>query len=230
MYLLMKKEFATLSGNPLYEGRCPVSANLLIVFAKTPTAGQVKTRIGAVVGTEAAVAIYESMLRGIIAESATNETWRQVIAITPESEAAYFSQLGLDLLRQCGADIGQRLSHALNVGIQSGAERVIVIGSDIPTLKAAELGEAFNRLETVPCVVGPSLDGGFYLIGTSAGRLSGLTDVLNSDIHWSTPLVLKELQDLCQKIDLPLSLLPVKQDIDTYDDWVSYLASRNGEK
>jgi rSAM/selenodomain-associated transferase 1 len=227
---LLKKDFATLSGNPLCGRRCPVSANLLIVFAKTPTAGQVKTRIGAVTGMEAAATIYESMLKNILKESATNEGWHQVIAVTPESDASYFSELGLDLFPQCGSNIGKRMGHALNFGFLSGADRVIVIGSDLPSLTAVDLFEAFSKLETEPCVIGPCLDGGFYLIGCTSKRLKDVLAVLNADISWSTPKVLKEVQALSLKLHCPIFLLPVKQDIDTYDDWVGYLASRNGEK
>lgn len=207
-----------------------MSDHLVIVFAKTPAPGQVKTRIGTTVGMEAAAAIYEQMLNSILKASAPHEVWRRVIAVTPESDPSYFSEPGLTLLRQCGSDIGKRLSHALHFGVQSGADRVLVIGSDIPSLTADDLAEAFARLETEPCVVGPSLDGGFYLVGSAANHAGAVCDALSSDIAWSTPQVLHQLQAASKQIGVPLSLLPVKQDIDTYEDWLGYLDATNAGK
>ncbi len=207
-----------------------MSDHLVIVFAKTPAPGQVKTRIGATVGMEAAATIYEQMLQTVLKESAPHEDWRRVIAVTPESDLSYFSEPGQTLLSQWGSDIGKRLSHALRFGVQSGADRVIIIGSDIPSLTAADLAEAFARLETEPCVVGPSLDGGFYLIGSAANHAGAVCEALNADIAWSTPQVLHQLQAASRQIGLPLSLLPVKQDIDTYEDWLGYLDTTNKDK
>ena len=204
-----------------------MSDHLVIVFAKTPAPGQVKTRIGAAVGMEAAAAIYERMLTSILKESATNELWQQRIAITPESDASYFAERGLTLLRQCGDDIGQRLSHALHWGVQSGADRVIIIASDSPALTSADLADAFSRLDKEPCVVGPCHDGGFYLIGCSARHATAVGEALRSDIAWSTPQVLDQLQAVSRHVGVQLALLPVKQDIDTYEDWVGYLAAHS---
>ena len=89
------------------------SVRLLIVFAKTPVAGQVKTRLGAVVGPDQAAEIYEHLLETCITASATNDLWQQVIAITPESDKAYFEQRGLEIMRQSGTDLGERMSNAL---------------------------------------------------------------------------------------------------------------------
>ena len=203
---------------------------LLIVFAKTPVAGQVKTRIGSVIGNNQAALIYEQMLTKIITVSASNDKWRQAIAITPNSDEVYFEQLGLVVVKQCGVDLGVRMSNILSQGFQSGALQVIIVGSDIPTLSYAEIADAFSLLNFVPAVIGPSADGGFYLFGTTVEYGLVATRILQGNIQWSTAQVLGEMQVLCQKYSLPLAYLPLKKDIDTYEDWLDYQSAADWEE
>jgi hypothetical protein len=203
----------------------PRPDRLLIVFAKTPAAGLVKTRLGAVVGAEQAAQIYQSMLDRVLAQSATNESWQQLVAITPESDAAWFECRGFEVMRQYGNDIGKRIGNALEEGFRRGASRVLIIGSDLPDLTSGEITAAFSRLDSAPAVIGPSADGGFYLFGATAEHGLAASRVLQADIRWSTPSVFAEVEALCQEASLSLSCLPVKRDIDTYDDWLDYQSS-----
>lgn len=206
------------------EGRTD-PCRLLIVFAKTPAVGQVKTRIGEAAGNEKAVAIYTQMLEKILAESASNGIWRQIVAIPRDSDKTWFTRRGIDIMLQCGADIGEKMSNALVQGFQSGASEIILIGSDIPTLERSEIAAAFSLLTAAQAVIGPSTDGGFYLFGLTSEQRLIVTRVLQGDIKWSTSRVLGEVQELCQRHFLPLAYLPVKTDIDTYEDWLSYQAA-----
>ncbi len=204
----------------------PIPAErLLILFAKTPTAGQVKTRIGAQVGLEQAAQIYQTMLETILAASGGDGRWQRLVALTPDSDAAWFETRNLPYIRQLGENIGERMANALSEGFRQGSAQVMVIGSDIPELDEAEIAAAFSRLDTEPAVVGPSIDGGFYLFGANRQFQQQAARVLQAEIPWSTPQVLALVQDLCRQQSLPLFSLPPKRDIDTYEDWLDYQAA-----
>ncbi len=198
---------------------------LLLVFAKTPAVGQVKTRIGAEAGLEAAAQIYETMLETILTASGGDGRWQRLVALTPESDAAWFSERKLPFIRQQGQNIGERMGSALSEGFRQGATQVMIIGSDIPELGEAEIASAFSRLDSEPAVIGPSLDGGFYLFGANRQVQQQAASVLLADIPWSTPQVLASLHSFCRQQSLPLCLLPPKRDIDTYEDWLDYQAA-----
>lgn len=195
---------------------------ILIVFAKTPARGTVKTRIGVTSGMEQAAAIYEHLLGITLEESAANHTWQQIIAITPESDGTYFSSRGLVFIRQAGDHLGDRLRSALQWGFEQGADHVIIIGSDCPTLSRNDLGAAFSALTDVPAIIGPSLDGGFYLFGVTRNHFQKALQVFQQAITWSSPQVFDQVQSHCQRCSLPLVSLPPKSDIDTYEDWLHY--------
>ena len=204
----------------------PVPAQrLLILFAKTPTAGQVKTRIGAEAGFEQAAKIYETMLETILLASGGDGRWQRLVALTPESDAAWFTGRNLPFIRQQGQTIGERMGNALSEGFRQGAAQVMVIGSDIPELGEAEIAAAFSRLDTEPAVVGPSIDGGFYLFAATRQVGQQAVRVLQADIPWSTPQVLASVHSLCRQQSLPLFPLPPKRDIDSYEDWIDYQAA-----
>jgi len=194
---------------------------LLIVFAKSPKPGLVKTRIGAVIGMKEAAMISRELLEIAITESATNDLWEQIIAITPESDEKYFRQT-LQIVRQRGQDLGERISNAFLLGFETGANQVMVIGSDIPTLNREQITNAYRLLDKVPAVIGPSTDGGFYLFGVSRKYCKIATRVFLGDITWSTSQVFAEVDGLCQEAGLPLFTLSENQDIDTYEDWIAY--------
>ena len=204
----------------------PVPAQrLLILFAKTPVAGQVKTRIGAEAGFEQAAKIYETMLETILSASSGDGRWQRLVALTPDSDAAWFTGRNLPFIRQQGQNIGERMGNALSEGFRQGAAQVMVIGSDIPELGEAEIAAAFSRLDTEPAVVGPSIDGGFYLFGATRQVGQPAVRVLQADIPWSTPQVLASVHSLCRQQSLPLFPLPPKRDIDSYEDWIDYQAA-----
>lgn len=202
---------------------------LLILFARTPVPGRVKTRIAAVVGQEQASRIYGEMLGKALELCRPGQGWRRIVAIPGDSDAAYFERRGFPIIRQEGEDIGQRMANALLAGLDSGAGQVVIIGSDIPTLTQEEIKFAFIRLNSVPAVIGPSRDGGFYLIGIGREHRDAAERVLKDRVNWSTPAVLAEVRDLCRKHGLLFELLPLKSDVDTIEDWLDYQSARDGE-
>ena len=198
----------------------------LLIFAKSPEPGRVKTRIAQQVGPDKAAAIYEEMFYQILRESAADERWERILFITPESDADYFHRQGLKTGIQQGSDIGERMGNAFIEALNLGMEKVVLIGSDIPSLTRADIAAAFEMLENVPAVIGPSEDGGFYLFGLTATDLPRATDLFCRPIPWSTPEVLAEVEKGCRDSQLTLGYLPLKTDIDTYEDWIGYQNTR----
>ncbi|MBP2665906.1 MAG: hypothetical protein H6Q76_886 [Firmicutes bacterium] len=194
----------------------------LLIFAKSPDPGQVKTRIAEQVGLDKAAEIYEEMLDQILRESAAQEAWERILFITPESDADYFHRRGLKTRLQKGNDIGERMANALLDASNQDSEKIVLIGSDIPSLKHSDIVEAFAMLARVPAVIGPSEDGGFYLLGVAGQYVPRASELLRQAIAWSTPAVLAELEQWCQVYQFSLEYLPRKNDIDTYEDWIRY--------
>jgi len=198
----------------------------LLIFAKSPEPGQVKTRIAQQVGPNKAAEIYEEMLDQILRESAPEEAWDRLLFISPESDAYYFHRRGLKTRLQKGNDIGERMANALLDASNQGSEKIVLIGSDIPSLNRSDIVEAFAMLTKVPAVIGPSEDGGFYLLGLTGICVSRASELLRRPIPWSTPAVLAELEKWCRVYQFSLEYLPLKNDIDTYEDWIRYQNTR----
>lgn len=191
--------------------------NALIIFTKNPEPGKVKTRIADSLGPEQAYLIYLQLLDTIRA------TCRQVKAVS----YVFYSDF-IDLADdwpsppflkrlQSGADIGIRMNHALSEVLDHHPKAVLV-GADVPEIHASHISAAFQLLDDVPLVLGPAADGGYYLIGLTQPRPE-----LFHHIKWSTSTVLDETLLRCSELSIPYHLLETLHDIDTADDWFSYL-------
>lgn len=118
-------------------------------------------------------------------------------------------------LPQKGDDLGRRMEHCFGHAFSKGFQRVVGIGSDIPDLPAGIVEEAFASLKAIDSVIGPSLDGGYYLIGFQCG--SFLPEAFR-EILWGTDTVLKQTMDILKRHKLATHLLPIWRDIDTVED------------
>ena len=186
---------------------------MLLVVAKRPAAGQTKTRLCPPLTGEAAAALYACFLRD------TLDLMRQVpdvergIVYLPEAALDYFSALAPDmhLSLQQGSDLGERLDHLLTAALKAGADQVVVMDSDSPTLPADYLRQAFDVLAGPSDVVlGPCEDGGYYLIGLKRPQPR-----LLRDIQMSTPYVVRDTLALAGQLGLQVALLPTWYDVDT---------------
>jgi hypothetical protein len=186
---------------------------MLMVVAKQPAAGQTKTRLCPPLTGETAAALYECFLRDTlqIMRMALNVT--PTIVYLPDDAADYFRNLAPDfvLMRQQGADLGERLDNLLTAALKQGAQAAVVIDSDSPTLPAAYLNEAFACLaEGADVVLGPCEDGGYYLIGLKEPQPRLLREVT-----MSTSTVLRDTLRIAQELRLQVALLPTWYDVDT---------------
>lgn len=193
--------------------------NHIIVFIKNPQLGKVKTRLAATLGAEKALDVYRKLL------SVTHDTVTQVEAKYHlfysdfiDREDDWDNNIFIKYEQQ-GEDLGARMSHAfqtvLSISEESGLNKVAIIGSDCNELTPDILNMAFTLLKDVDVVVGPTYDGGYYLLG-----MNKFHSELFQNISWSTPSVYEETNDAARILNLIIADLPTLYDIDTEDDWL----------
>ncbi|MEJ7813428.1 MAG: TIGR04282 family arsenosugar biosynthesis glycosyltransferase, partial [Gemmatimonadaceae bacterium] len=191
----------------------------LVLFARAPERGRVKTRLAAGLGDDAALAIYVRLAERAGAAAREVRDCRRVVAYTPAHDgvaSAMRTWLGADFAYepQCDGDLGRRMAGAVGHCLAGGAERVVVIGTDCPDLETGLLEEAFAALDVAELVFGPAEDGGYYLIGVRA-----VQPVLFEQIPWSSPDTLARSLGAARAAGLSVHLLRTLADIDTADDW-----------
>ncbi len=189
----------------------------ILIFARYPKAGAVKTRLARDIGDVKAAIIYRSLVRDIVKNVKASGFPFTVCYDPPESCGCFRQWLGEELsyAPQNGTDLGERMKNAFAEAFSHGAENVFIIGSDIPDLTAESLSEAVNSLERHDAVLGPAADGGYYLIGFRKNTFS--TRVF-SGIEWSTNRVFAATMRLLSEEGLRVHLLPELRDVDTIED------------
>jgi rSAM/selenodomain-associated transferase 1 len=192
--------------------------NGLIIFIKYPEAGLVKTRLAKEIGKEKAAFLYRLFVEAILGRT-EDRSFRRLVFYTPAKrvkEIVRWLDPKLDFYTfypQKGKNLGERLSCAFKLSFKNGAKRVVAIGTDIPTIDKNVILDAFKVLENKPCVLGPALDGGYYLIGLSVFRKE-----IFKEISWGTKYVLRQTINRLHHIKIDYHLLDKCFDIDTYED------------
>ena len=197
----------------------------LIVYAKRPLPDYAKTRLGAKIGNEESAGVYARFLYRCLLE---------LVALDIEELSIELSLAALDDIpyfelafpefhvnAQIGADLGQRFTHSFRAAFQTGADAVVVIGTDIPGLDRSIIQTAFAGLRGKDVVIGPDSDGGYYLIGTR-----NQAAILFQDIDWSSEFVFQQTKKLIQSQGLSIHQLPTLSDVDTEADFQRWLATR----
>lgn len=187
----------------------------LLVVAKEPAPGQTKTRLCPPLTPTQAAELYDCFLRDTLDAMRRVPDVARVIGFLPAGSRDYFSQLApdMELVCQRGASLGERLDNLLTGALAGGAQRAVVMDSDSPTLPVSYLIQAFERLATADIVLGPTLDGGYYLIGIKRPQPQLLLQVQMSTAH-----VLADTLALAKTSGLTVSLLPTWYDVDTIAD------------
>jgi hypothetical protein len=196
--------------------------NVLIVVAKQPAPGQTKTRLVPPLSVEQAAALYEGFLRDTLDLMRGVPGVQRVIAYLPHEARDYFAQLApdFDLLPQTGDDLGARLDHALTHYLQLGDGSAVIMNSDGPTLPIEYLRRAFEVLiDPGDVVLGPSDDGGYYLIG-----LRKPAPRLLREVRMSTPQVLADTVHIARQENLRVALLPPWYDVDDQSSFERLIA------
>ncbi len=197
--------------------------NALIIFIKNPALGKVKTRIARTAGDEKALDIYLELTKitrenaEILRGPSRHVFYSDFINLTDEWPNDVFQKHV-----QTGEDLGERMFNAFSDVLKTH-ENAVIIGSDCPTLTADILTMAFEKLETNDFVVGPSTDGGYYLLGFGQNNWS---DFVFKNMDWSTETVLPTTLERILEQKKTVFLLPELTDVDEEKDWLDYLEKR----
>ena len=188
----------------------------LFIFSKAPVAGTVKTRLQPTYTAAQAAEIAASLIRETVALAVTNWNGPVYLATTPDTSYPLFAELAarhaVTLRAQHGADLGARMHEAIAHGVaHHGA--AAVIGCDVPHCPAPVLRDAFARLMRGRDVLGPSSDGGYYLIGLNRPRVE-----LFTDMAWGSADVCATTLARARALGIEFETLPVLRDIDTPED------------
>jgi len=203
-------------------GRRPVIA----IMAREPVAGSTKTRLCPPLTPAEAAALYEALLRDTIALVAGLQDVQLAVAVSPPEGVPAVAALcppAALLLPVAGRDIGDCLQQVLGQLFQAGYRAAIALNSDGPTLPAAYLCAAVDRLADADVVLGPSHDGGYYLIG-----MARPTPGLFRGIDWSTSRVTAQTLARAESLGLRVALLPPWYDVDTPADLARLRAEVDG--
>jgi rSAM/selenodomain-associated transferase 1 len=189
----------------------------LIVFAREPVPGLVKTRLAAAIGDRAAAELYETMLQDVLKTCRQLDDVETVVfwACEEESLPRLAERYRCSSRRQSPGDLGQRMQSAFADMFSNGCELCCIIGSDAPDVPLSYIQKAYAVLETQRSnvVFGPSRDGGYYLLG-----LRQVWPLLFTKIPWSSADVLEESLAAARDSGAIVTLLPEWQDIDTVED------------
>lgn len=189
----------------------------LIVFAREPLPGTVKTRLAASIGDHAAAKLYEAMLQDVLKTVRQLSDVETIVfwACEEESLPLLAERYRCCARRQSPGDLGQRMQAAFDEMFVNDCDVCCIIGSDAPDLPLSFIQDAYQLLagQLTDVVFGPSRDGGYYLLG-----MRKIWVQLFTNIPWSSAVVLEQSLAAARDSGLRAALLPEWQDIDTAED------------
>ena len=196
----------------------PTRANALAVMAKAPVPGLVKTRLAPPFTLEQAAEFYRALLLDQLEHLEALRIADLYVAFTPSDAAALVESVtpaGYRCFPQCGDDLGERMSYVFAELWRRGHRNLVLIGSDLPPVPLETLHDAFAQLSAEPnrVVLGPTLDGGYYLVG-----LNQPAPQIFSGMTWSHERVLAETSEKLIHLGIDFRLLPEWFDIDSVED------------
>jgi rSAM/selenodomain-associated transferase 1 len=197
----------------------------ILLFVKYPEKGQVKLRLSADLNEEIVQELYRCFVQDTLATIKIIDAQLFICFLPIDAQKNFHEWLGstFSFLPQEGVDLGERMKNCFSEVFTKGFRRAILIGSDSPDLPGTFLHNAFTELQTHDVVLGPSTDGGYYLIGF---RDTTFEPLVFDGIHWSSSSVFEETLKKIHYKKHRLSLLPVWSDVDTITD-LKNLIKRN---
>ena len=189
----------------------------LIIFIRNPILGKVKTRLARTVGDEQALSIYKELLKHTHDITQTLPCDKYVFYADSITESDIWENSIYRKLMQSGKDLGERMQAAFELLFSKGYQHICIIGSDCYELTTEIIQQAFDPLRQYDAVIGPSVDGGYYLLG-----LSRMQSSLFTSIEWSTDKVLAQTINACIAVHSSYILLSTLHDIDDEQDWIQY--------
>ena len=194
----------------------------LVVFVKAPRPGVVKTRLAQTLGADVACAAYRQLVETLLTQLAPLPAVE--LCFTPADASADINpwlRADWSAVPQASGDLGERLHAAFTEHFLADAEHVVIIGSDCPTVTATDIEDAWVALAGHDVVLGPALDGGYWLIGLRAPQ-----PALFTAMPWSTDAVFGETLRRARENGLRVALLRELADVDTEADWTRWVNRR----
>ncbi len=185
----------------------------LIIFVRHPELGKVKTRLAKVIGNEKALIIYKQLLNHTQQITSPLNCRKFVYYADQVIEHDLWSSPGFTKRKQSGNDLGERMGNAFKELFDQGFQKVLIIGSDCYQLQTEILQEAIHFIGIKEVVIGPTFDGGYYLLGTHR-----FVPELFADKTWSTDQVTKQTLEDAERLNLSHHLLKQLHDVDEAAD------------
>ncbi len=190
--------------------------HVIIIFAREPIAGQVKTRLIPALGQAGACQLYTQLLDCTLNTIIHSALADIIVYITPESDKKYFLALpqanSFSVCYQYGHDLGARMHNALAFVLKAYS-KAILIGTDCPFLSSKDLKKAFRTLDHYNMVFSPAYDGGYVLVGAKQTHSD-----LFAHIDWGTKQVMKQTRTRLKEHDVLWHELEKQHDIDVAED------------
>jgi len=198
-------------------GESRLDDRCLLFFVRNPDGGTGKSRLADTVGKTVALELYKNFIFDMLA-ALEKRTFPLYCCFYPEDALPDMQRIigaQYHYLPQKGDDLGARMAHCFRQAFSKDFKRVILIGSDLPDLPGEIIDEAFGSLEDADSVIGPSIDGGYYLIGF---KKENFTPEIFNGITWSTETVLQKTLAILKRHKRTVHHLPRWRDIDTLED------------
>ncbi len=203
--------------------------NHIIIMAKDPFQSNVKTRLASTIGEEAARGIYARLLYDTLNKVLEHRSrdYRIILSLSMKKGEKYFKEAYPELFieTQCPGNIGIRMQHAFDGAFDTGAEKAVLIGTDVPGIEKSILKQAFTKVNDKSIVIGPTGDGGYYLIGMARPGIN-----IFNHVSWSSPEVFRQTIRNIEEQGYKAVLLPELEDIDNEADlrnWQSRIIINN---
>lgn len=188
-----------------------MSNPLIMVFVRNPELGRVKTRLAKSIGDQAALETYKILSKHTSKIISEIDSDQLIFYSDKIQDNDIWTATNCKKQIQTKGDLGQKMLAAFQYGFSLGYQKILIIGSDLYSLCPKHIESAFEQLENYDVVIGPALDGGYYLLG-----LNFIIPKIFKQKQWSTSSVLKETLSDLKKFNV--NLLEPLNDIDTYED------------
>jgi len=185
----------------------------LIIFAKAPRSGKVKTRLSPYLDDEGRMEVCRRLLERTVNLLGSLEGIDTRICYSPPDAEEYFLRFGLEVYPQQGEDIGMRMYHAIESTLSEGYGRAVLVGADIPGLAPPIIMNALDLLARHDVVFGPAEDGGYFLVG-----LRRPVKEIFEGVEWSSSATLSQSVSAAEGCGMKVALTAPLPDMDTIDD------------
>ena len=198
----------------------------IIIFARYPNKGKVKTRLAKEIGEESALEFYKSCAENTFAECKKLKSEKTLLYlfysdVKDKTLVAKWAGFDFVFIPQTGTTLGEKMKNAFEEVFSNGAKKAVIIGTDVPDINSEIIKDSCDILNCADSVIGPSADGGYYLLG-----MKKTYNFLFDDIKWSTHSVFAETCNQIVKNKLTFFVLPKLIDIDTKDDFTIWAAKK----